>query len=261
MSENTPFDSESPSNRQKRFEKARERKVLWDPILQEIYRYTIPNADDFTLKNRVPGDARTNNIWDFTALDALQTFATNLQTALMPVLQRWAKLVANEEVEDNMKGELNTKLQETNDIIFEFINKSNLSQAFYESALDLGIGTGVLLMNEGPDEDPLRFTSVRISNVYFEEGENHKLDNFWREIRRLPNHRIKRFWPNAKLPPVLESRIKRDPYGEINLIEGTIFYPDNPKGKEYLYYVQEEGVPKDIVFEWRDYSPWIVFRY
>jgi hypothetical protein len=251
---------EDARTRFERYTRAKSHIRKWDALLQEAYRYTLPNKDNFEVTHE-PGDARNNEIFDATAVEAVQGFANNMQAALMPPLQRWASFEAGTEVPKDQTDSVNAQLESINEKFFRILTNSNLSLVVNEAFQELAVGTAVILLNEGTtSEDPIIFTSIPLTEVVMEEGPKHTLENFWR-LWKGPIRLVLRNWPKAELTPSLQNQLKSTPNTEVKLIEGTIFYPDNPPDKQYLYYVQVESGTDDILKEWRNFSPWIGFRY
>lgn len=250
---------ETPRQRHKRYTEARSRAQRWFSLWDSAYTYTLPLKNNFQVK-RTPGEPRHNEIFDATAIEGLQGFANNMQSILMPPLRRWATFAPGTAVKEEDQNTVKKNLSAINDKFFAAITQSNLALTINETFQELGIGTGVLLLNEGTDDDPLIFTAIPLTDVVVEEGENHKLENFWR-LWEEPARLIKRRWPDATLTTELDTKVKNSPDKPVKLIEGTIFYPNNPEDKRYLYYVQTANGVTDIFTEWRDFSPWIGFRF
>ncbi|CAL7961532.1 hypothetical protein GAMM_240001 [Gammaproteobacteria bacterium] len=93
------------------------------------------------------------------------------------------------------------------------------------------------------------------------------MENFWRE-QKLTAKQILRNWPSASITEQMNQNNKDK---EFELIEGVIYYPEKEKtqqekhaGKEsdaYYYYIQDKESQKEIFSEWKDYCPFIGFRY
>jgi hypothetical protein len=249
---------QNPIERYRRFETARSRILLWESLLSDAYKYAIPNKRDFETVS--PGNSKFNDIFDSTAVLGVNAFANNIQSILMPPFRRWAKLVPGSAIQENNKEAVQLQLQEINHIFFKYLDQSNFAQSINESLQDLAIGTGILLFNEGPRENPFQFTSIPMSRVAFEEGAHNELENFWRWTQ-VPLRQIKRLWPMAQLTPTLEKQLANSPDMTIEIIEGTILYPENSDNSKYFYYVMESHTKTDLYTEFREFSPWIGFRF
>jgi hypothetical protein len=253
---------ENSEQRFNRYTKAKERLDLWLPLYQQAYELTIPQRSEFyEMTDRLGPNVRIDNVYDATAVEAVPQFANNIQSILFPPFRRWASLTAGEEIPEAEKDQANKDLQEITETFFNYLNKSNFTLALNEALQDLAVGTGFLLVQEGKDRNnPIHFQAIPIANMVAEEGEHGNLENFWRHIE-VPVKLIERLWPKATLTNGLQSLKNNNPEQLVQLIEGTIYYPDNPKGKEYYYYVSEQATKMDLFAENRDCSPWVAFRY
>lgn len=252
---------ESPKERHRRYEAASYRMENWRDVLEDAYKYAAPTRANW--RNENPGRRKTNYVFDATAIDGLRRFANNIQSMMMPPFKRWAKLVpgpmVKKQVGANEYKEIENALSEITETIFHYIDKSNFSMVATESLQDMGISTGVMIVNEVSDEMPLVFSSVPIDKLCVEGGPNGTIDNYWRKWK-LPLRHVKRYWPNASLPSNLLGSEKRNPDQLIELVEGTIFYPENDDNSKYYYYVSLEDSSEDIYSAWMSETPWIGFR-
>jgi len=254
---------ESPNIRHERYIKAATLMSQSKTLLRDGYDYFAPGNARFD--ETTPGDDRNSQIFDATSIQSLIQFANNIQSVLMPPFRRWASLqpgyIINQSAQVQInKEQLRLELQEQTEILFKYLDGSTFNQAVNQSLVDMGISTGALLLNEGTKEKPLEFKAISIDQLAFEEASNGKLENVWRKWNVKLRH-IHQKWPNAKLPEALASKINTSPDEEVELIEGTLFYPDNEEHEKYFYYVQISEDKKDIVQEFRSYSPWIIFRW
>lgn len=249
---------ESPEKRIKRYTKAKGVSDLWNGILEDAYSFVLPYKNDFY--TRTKGEQRNEEIFDATGYSALQNFANNIQSVLMPPYQQWAVLEAGPEVQKAATKAENARLQIITDTLFRFLDESNFILAINESLQEFGVSTGIITVNDGGDDSPLEFISMPLSSVSFEEGRFGRLSNFWREWK-LSLEQVMKNWPGAKLPEEKKRLLKDSPQTMVTLIEGTIEYPENPEGQKILWYLQLQDTKKDILTEWRDFNPWIGFRF
>lgn len=266
MTDKTDF-VETAQQRYKRYGKAKANMDLWSGLLKDAYRYTIPDRDDFFRDTK--GDNRMDDIFDDTAIDGVQNYATNIQKMLTPAYRRWAKLIPGDVINKAQKAknltdddikEVKKQLEEVTETLFRHLENSNFAQKSHESLQDLAVGTGIMILNEGSETDPFYFESVPISQVAVSTGQKGTLENFWRkwniEVRKVP---VK--WPRLKMSETMENTLKNNPDEKVELIEGSIRYPLNDEEHQYFYYVQEvKGGVKDLLEEWREYGPFFGFR-
>ena len=257
--------TENTSVRYERYKKAKETMDLWRGKLDEMYDYYFPYRNDIFVTES-EGQIDQNEIFDETGMISAHLFANNLQYVLMPPFQRWIELEAGDVIEghaalsDDEREKINEKLQKDTDILFKYINSSNFALAMNEAYQDLCIGTGFLQIVEGDIDKPLHFYSIPLGKISVSEGYDGLLRNFWREWD-IPVRDIKSKWPDVKLTNNLKSTLKNTPDEKVCLLEGCIYYPDNPIEKRYLYYLQPKEEQTDIVSRWMEMSPFIGFRY
>ena len=275
---------ESIKARMKRFEVARGQRERWDQEFNQAYRFMMPNRlllveatnqrqTNTGETNR--GENRMDEIFDPTGIEALQAFANNIQTSLMPAFQRWAELEVNDEIK-NLTGPFFTQFGEINDstidqirdqlltankLLFLHFEKSRLSQVVHEAFLDVGISTGVIVLDAGErlDDDPLKFQAVPANQIIIEGGPDQTLSNFWQPMHvRARDIPLK--WPKAKFSDKLQRQINNDPDSFVDLIQSSLHYPQNPPENRFYFSVVVQKGNEEIITEWRTHDPYIAFR-
>ena len=162
--------------------KWRESEILkeqWKPKYEEAYEYTMPQRESFY--DETPAERRTDKIFDETAVVGIQEFASRLQSGIVPTFARWANLEAGTDIPDEAQEEVNVQLDSITKYIFELLGSSNFNQEVHETFMDLAVGTGVLMVEEGDAVNPINFTAVPLSQVsllLFLEKEFVSLDRF-----------------------------------------------------------------------------------
>ena len=201
-----------------RYQNALAKRTLWNTQLEQAYRWLSPNRlqlldDNFQVTGSnlaIRGQQRMNWIYDPTGIESLQAFANNMQSSLMPAYKNWAQLEIDENFLDPSQNErfrnqfgpitdatiqsVREQLEDATDILFNNFQKARLDQVINEALLDVGISTGVIIVNEGPLESPLKFQAIPANRVVIEGGPYESLANFFNPIR-LPADEIKVRWP------------------------------------------------------------------
>ena len=256
---------ETSDERYRRYKKAYDRLfTYWQSKLEDIYDYCLPGRN--TWNTPTEGASKTVDIFDDTAVQGVQNFATNSLTFLMPPFKQFMSLgistIAKKQknLSDGLIQQIEESLDDQMATLFEYLNQSGYANAFHEAFQDLAAGTGVIIINEGDDNRPFSFASVPIPEIAFEEGPSGRLENFWR-TRKYSTRQIKRLWSMAVLPEELESLYKNRPDEEIEIVEGVIYYPQNDEDSCYFYYVSDVKSKKDLYSDFRSYSPFLGFRY
>jgi hypothetical protein len=260
------FIIESEIERFERFAKVEAKSISIRSTLKSIYHYVAPNRVNFS-GTPDSGNIMTSDVWNSVPIAGVRSWATNVMSVLMPPFKRWYKLVPGNIVRDSkmltpsQKDVITKELEEITLKVFENLNQSNFYQVIHESFQDLAISTGVIAINEEKGTIPFSFISIPIDQIYFEENGKGELKNFWRSIHMKARF-IKEKWDLYKLSfsSALQTLIENSPDEEIHLIEGSLEYPQNDEDHRYFYYVQDAKSRKDILTEWRSYSPFVGFR-
>ncbi len=208
----------------KRYEKAKGTRENWVSLFEECYEYALPQRESFYAEN--PGQRRDDKIFDETAVVGVQEFASRLQSGLVPNFARWADFIAGSEVPQEQRESVNAQLQEVTDYVFEVLQNSNFAQEVHESFLDLAVGTGVLLCEEGDAINPVRFSAIPLPHVVLDVGPDDRVDNIFRE-RQIRCSQLLIAYPKAILTPKIMERIKTYPEEKHKIIE--VIYRDYSK--------------------------------
>ena len=233
--------------------------ALWRPKLDTAYRYIMPNRNSFYY-NSYPGRQQDVDVYDTTAVMAARSFASKLHSTLTPPFIKWCDLTAGPEIAESDREQVDKMLQQITDVLFKYLYASNFDLAVNECYMDLAIGTAVLKIDEGTDEQPFVFTAVPVNEMAFEEDAYGVLDNCYREFC-VKGYEIKTLWPKAKLPQTLALEIERDDTKEIRLKESTTVSDVDRSTKEYTYTVIET-VTNTVIYEHKETSScWTPFRW
>ena len=238
-----------------RFSKAEGRWQLWRSIHQEAFDYAAPERETFRFRS--PGQRKNRHIFDSTAVLGLTQFASRIQGSVVPSWQQWMTFAAGDEIPKEEKDKANELLEDSTDIFFSHINHSNFSTEITPSLSDLGIGTGAILIEEGPfsSSNTLRFSNVPLAELYPEKGSGGPVESTWRKQSVLPKN-IPATWPEAELPSKLLAMVKDENANEVEIKTGMLLNEDD--GKYYQLVIFEE----DLIFSQAfDTKRLIVFRW
>ena len=239
----------------KRFNAANGRKALWLDVLQQAYQYALPQREEF-YGNQREGQKKNEEVFDSTAINGLQKYASRMQATLMPPWRKWAKLTPGQEIPEDEADAVKEGLEKATEVLFTAFNHSPLSTQAHEAILESGVSTGALLFQEGDANQPFDIVAVPLAQLVPEEGPNGTIETVYRQWE-VPGRLIERQWPDAKLSATTQTSIQSKPDTKHMIIEGTIF---NPKTKKYDYKVMIKKGMEMIVEREEDVSPWIVFR-
>ena len=204
-----------------------------------------------------------DKIFDETAVTGVQEFASRLQYGLIPNFANWFRFEPGTDVPPEQRQELQAELDEVSAAVAEVISNSNFSQEASESFLDLAVGTGNMLIEEGDEKNPVKFTAVPLSQVILDRGPYGEIDGVFRE-RTVKARDVKVLWPKAKLGDGLSNKIKEDPDTDLNFID-CIYRDWADKTKEsYIYQVIEVSTKTQVAtatLSGEGSRPWVNFRW
>ena len=258
----------------KRFEEAQSHKSKWARVYDEALAFAAPQRR--ASQNGPAGsavgssvDGGFSQVFDSTAMVAYQKFASNLQMSLVPPFKKWVNFVPGRLVDDMDQTELRRALDKIREAFFSYIQMSNFDTQIAEALMDLGLGTGALLVQKGGPKNPLQFSAVPLSQLYLEEGPNGTVGAVFRK-HTVAADMLKSTWPDAVFNEELQKIIAQTPQKPIELVEGTtstIIEVIDPKTglkvqKEGFLYTVVAAKEKHVLVKRQQRSnPWVVFRY
>jgi len=241
----------------KKYKEAQGIKDYWKDKFEEAYEYCLPNRESFY--DESPGQRRTDKIFDETAVVGVQEFASRLQAGITPTFARWADFQAGSEIPTEQKTGINLELDKITDYVFQILQTSNFNQEIHEAFMDLAIGTGVMLVEEGDAVNPIKFTAVPLTRVCLNNGPDGKIDTVYRTRVCKPTE-INILYPKAKLPENFDPLKQKK---QIKLIE-AIYKVHEDNVEKYKFCVVMEN-PKHILLEemytGEGSNPYLVFRW
>jgi len=240
---------------QERFNVAKKNSTKWKSILDECYEYFLPEKD---MRNN-PGE-KTRSLYDSTSVDSLHDYASRMEAQLVPPGRRWMTLEAGSAISEDEEDEVNVKLEEMTETLFEHINSSNFSSQISECFMDLGISTGAIIVDAGDGiQSSLRFRSVPLQEISIARTTSGIVETVFREIT-IPFSDMERLFPLAfeKMSDDDKSDYRDKPETDITLVEGVI--RTNDKVNPYTSVVLYEAKSKLLQSIELVSSPWIVFR-
>ena len=244
-----------------RYDKAMEQSQLWYSILQRLYDYTMPERGEFAYKKYRAGQRRNRRLYDDTAPNALTQWSS--QTLLAMFGENWLTLDPGKDVTEpnsSIDPQLAAqKCQEAQDTFMEHFNQSNFQYAMFQSLMEVGISTGIILITKGTWDNPLHFTSVPLHEVCLVPGPRDTINDVFRTYK-VPAGVMEQTWPGIKMPDDLKRLAKANPVEDVELIEGTVYNHDAPKDKAYSYIVMRKDGNEVLHEEFMALSPWVVIR-
>jgi Trp operon repressor len=244
----------------KRYKKAEGIKDYWKEKFEEAYEFTMPQRESFF--EETPGSRRTDKIFDETAVVGIQEFASRLQAGMTPTFARWADFEAGSEIPEEMKPSINEQLDTITSYVFEVLQSSNFNTEVHESFMDLAIGTGCLLVEEGDAVHPLKFNAIPLPRLTLNNGPDNKIDQIFR-TRYVDYEDLQTIYPRSLIPIDVLQRTKNS-RSKCLVVEGTMRLYDEPNVEKYKYCVvlpKEKIMIEERILEGNSSNPYIVFRW
>ena len=149
----------------------------WTEIAQRMYpdhSFLFQNYSQITQM----GDKRMTQVYDSTAILALQRFGAIMDSLLTPRNQFWHNLRASDPVLNRDKA---TRLyfESVNQILFNqrYAQRANFSSQNQEQYLSLGAyGTGALLIDDLAGNPGIRYRNVHLGQLYLQENHQGIID-------------------------------------------------------------------------------------
>lgn len=232
----------------KRFKKAKEGRSNWEDLWQDIYDLVLPAREGFY--ETTPGEERTEEIFDETALVSLAEFVSRIHQGVIPAHLMWFRLEPGPEIQDpNQRKELQEQLDVVGRFIWDAIVNSNFVNEAQEVLTDIAIGWSTLIVDDGIDGKLLSFKCVPQSQTFWDTGgPNKETDGVFRVREKCRIMDIKYIWPDAKISDALKGKMKGDPDATTNLVEAS--YRDwSKKGTPTYHYQVVAGEDKSLVID------------
>ena len=192
-----------------------DKRSTWESHWQECADYMQPRKAEIT-KERARGDKRNIQIFDATAIHALELLAASLQGMLTSSANRWFAMRYKENVL-NESDEAKEWLEDATDKMYLAFGRSNFQQEVFETYHDLiTFGTSCLMIEED-ETDIVRFSSRHIKEFYIQENKRGFVDTLYRRFKMPVGAAIDKFGLENFSREVV-SLFKKEPFEEIELV-------------------------------------------
>ena len=174
-----------------------------------------------------------------------------------------ADLVSGSEVPSDQNEAIDNQLEEVTEYVFQIMQNSNFGQEAHEAFLDLAVGTGCLLVEEGDALNPVRFNAIPLPQLVLENGADDRIDHVYRE-RKIRNSDILIAYPDAIISEMLMDKILKEPDNKANMLEVVCRIYDKPNEEQNAYFVickdTRELIHEDT-FKGAGSNPFVCFRW
>jgi hypothetical protein len=162
----------------KRFDYIQQQRDNWDTHYQELGDYMLPRKADI-VKKRSRGEKRMEQIYDGTALQAVDLLSASLHGMLTSGASPWFHLDVKD-TEINSDDDVREWLQDTSMRMMRAFNQSNFETEVHEMYVDLVVfGTGCMFIEM--DKGKLRCSTRHISEFYVQEDQHGIVDTVFRK--------------------------------------------------------------------------------
>lgn len=239
----------------KRLKKAKDRKDNWITLYREAQQYITPQREAFY--EHAKGEKKGRLVYDTTAQEAADIFASRIMSTITPSWQRWSEFRAGSDIPEDNQDEINKALTQSNKILFDFINHSNFTSQATETYLDLCFGTGAMLVERGDGDDLLVFTNIPLNELILEEGPNSTIQNNFR-LKKAPARILAQVFPNAEWSDSVLEAIKQGDDSPVTVVMASLY---DSKSRKYFQIVFEENGLKLNQYHTEDTNPFIIPRW
>jgi len=192
-----------------------EKRSNWENHWQEVSDYMLPRKAEIT-KERARGDKRHTQIFDATAIHALELLAASLHGMLTSSANKWFSL-RFKETELNSLDEAKEWLEDATSRMYDVIAKSNFQQEIFECYHDLiAFGTSCLMIEEDQD-DVLLFSARHIKELYIQENKKGYVDTIYRRFK-MPAQAAADKFGIENISKDLINTAKKNPFDEVELV-------------------------------------------
>ena len=192
-----------------------EKRSNWESHWQEVSDYMLPRKAEIT-KQRARGDKRHVQIFDATAIHALELLAASLHGMLTSSANKWFSL-RFKETDLNDIDEAKEWLENSTRRMYDAIAKSNFQQEIFECYFDLiAFGTACLMIEED-QEDTLLFSARHIKEIYIQENKKGFVDTIYRKFKMPVQAVIDKFGADNVSKDTLTA-FKKSPFEETTLV-------------------------------------------
>lgn len=236
---------------------AMERRRGWEGGWRDAYRFVLPMRD--ILDKTQPGQPKGTVVFDSTAISSAANTVARLVQNLFPPFRSFIELKPGPLVPDAQKEQALELFEKASASFHAAIDRSNFGIVIHEFMYELLIGTGVMLFQEGTDDDPFNFIPVATPSVALEEGPFGTVGGLYRDYE-LPVSVLDEMWPDLKMPDDWATLLKDKPTETVKFFEATYFDTDK---REHVYVLFRDQDDEPLLDKERIYNrnPWLVARW
>ena len=201
----------------KRFEALEGQRENWQNHFQELADYMLPRKADIVRK-RTKGEKRMEQIFDGTALQAVDLLSASLHGMLTSGASAWFHLAMKDQTVGR-DAEVQDWLEDTSNRMLRAFNTSNFETEIHEMYVDLVVfGTGCMFVEM--DQGKLRFSTRHISEFHIAENQFGLVDTVFRKYKLSARQAVLRFGYEEVTDYIRKTYDKR-PDDEVTLLHAV----------------------------------------
>lgn len=253
---------ESNKHTRKRGDQAWQDKLYHQSMMEELYRYALPNRRPVDPRGRGPNTASApkagnEQIVDPTGMIGGVRFANSLQRGLTPVHQEFIAIEPSPIIPEKERQGRAAQLVPVSKMAQAIVDASNYAMASHEMYWDLAGGNGAMLMLDGEGSQLLVCQSVPTAELAIDEGPHGRVElQDWK--RSFKPRVIERMWPSGKFSDKFNAAKTNKPEDPITIRQITEY---DPVAKRWIFSASEDDGGQ--VIDIREYRtcPWLTPRY
>ncbi len=181
------------------FEELESWKALWD----RNGKFCAPQVDIYSDLPKTPDHTGFGGVFDTTAIEALDTYASGLIAEIFPANEKW--MVWTPEDIDNADDAAKKWYAKCGEIGLQHIARSRFYQQLKPVVTDMGYaGTSALALRKGA-KSLLQFSYVRLGYFAVEEDGDGNVEKLYRELRLTAEQMAEMFGEDALGPKAKEA--------------------------------------------------------
>ena len=231
----------------RRFKELESQRQSYENTWDLITDYVLPHRGDFRSK-KSPGQLRTRQLYDTTAVQANEFLAATLHGGLTNSLNRWFELkTKNPQV--NANEDIKQFFETTTNIMYDIFNSpiTNFQSQNHELFLDLvAYGTACMYVDDIKGTG-IRFKAVHLSELYIAEDKVGHIDTVFRKFK-FSARQAAQFWGANKLSKQMVKALEKNPDQKFEILhcvkpneDYDKFSLKNTKLKYASFYVDLRG--------------------
>ncbi len=242
----------------RRFDAARARRADWEPLWREAYEYALPQRNSFSFSG---AGGRHGDLYDATALDAIEQLAASLLGNLTPPWSQWFGLKPGPDLSAAEAQALAPVLEQAGKTMQAHFDRSNFIMEMHQCYLDLAVGgTASIAFEESAPGDlsAFKFTAIPLSDIVLEEGGDGTLNGSFRSLN-LTLAQLRGRYPLAELPVSIMREGTKDPQLRFETLESIL--PNETGTYDFIACLSGNSAPSLLQSARFARSPVIAFRW